>query len=216
MEKVGILLGGCGVYDGTEIHESVLLELGLERRGAKTLFLAPEGNQSDVVDHTSGSSVEAAPPRDLLVESARLGRGRIEALRPESWRDCASLVVPGGFGAAKNLMTGLLEPGNRRRARPEVEAALRGLHEAGRPLGAVSLGQAVVAAALGRELPESFGATPASGYVVDEEMNLVATPGHMSGEPLASIAEGIEGLVEELLARCRRGAGRLPARGGSS
>jgi enhancing lycopene biosynthesis protein 2 len=214
VERVGILLGGCGVYDGTEVHESVLVELALERRGARTLFLAPEGAQADVVDHTSGSSEREAPRRDLLVESARLSRGRIEALRPESWRECAALVVPGGFGAAKNLMTGLLEPGRPRRARPEVEEALRGLHEAGRPLGAVSLGQAVVAAALGRALPESFGAVPADGQVVDEEMNLVATPGHMSGEPLPRIAVGVEAMVEELLARCRRQAGRLPARGG--
>jgi enhancing lycopene biosynthesis protein 2 len=216
MERVGILLGGCGVYDGTEVHESVLVELSLERRGARALFLAPEGGQAEVVDHTSAARDEEAPSRDLLAESARLSRGRIEALRADSWRECAALIVPGGFGAAKNLMTGLLEPGTPRRARPEVEAALRALHEAGRPLGAVSLGQAVVAAALGRELPASFGAAPADGHVVDEGMNLVATPGHMSGEPLPRIADGIEGMVEELLARCRRRAGRLPARGGGS
>jgi enhancing lycopene biosynthesis protein 2 len=125
-------------------------------------------------------------------------------------------VVPGGYGAAKNLLTGLLQPGVPRRPRPEVVTAVRSFHEEGRPLGAVSLGQAVIAAALERELPESFAAVPAAEFVADEEMNLVATPGHMTGETLSRIAEGIDGMVEELLSRTRRRERRLPGLGGTA
>jgi enhancing lycopene biosynthesis protein 2 len=216
MRSVAILLGGCGVYDGTEVHESVLLELSLDRRGARALYLAPEGRQADVVDHTTGLGLEEAPARDLLAESARLSRGRIEALRPEAYGGCAALVVPGGYGAAKNLLTGLLDSGAPRRARPEVAEAVRRFHEEGRPLGAVSLGRAVIAAALGREIPEHFSTLPATEFTADEEMNLVATPGHMSGEGLSRIARGIDGMVEELLSRSRRREGRLPGHGGSA
>jgi enhancing lycopene biosynthesis protein 2 len=216
MERVAVLLAGCGVYDGTEVHEAVLAELALDRRGAATVFLAPEGDQSHVVDHTTGSAIEGAPSRSMLLESARIGRGRVEPLRPFSYEGCSALIVPGGAGAAGNLLTGFLESGLGRKPRGDVAEAVRYFHERGRPLGGISLGQSVVAAALERELSEEILRTPATEVLVDEQIGLIATPGYLTARGLAEVAEGVDRLVEELLARGRRTSGRLPSAGGKA
>jgi enhancing lycopene biosynthesis protein 2 len=122
--RVGILLAGCGAHDGSDIHETVLAALALERALMRIVYLAPERAQSDVVDHAAGAVDDAAATRHLLVESARLARGRVEPLGAESVSDLAAIVVPGGLGVLKNLFVDVLVPG--RRARPGRGSIRRG------------------------------------------------------------------------------------------
>ena len=100
-KKVAVILSGCGVYDGAEIHESVLTLLRLDQRGAQVQCFAPNIAQHHVVNHLTGE--EMSETRNVLVESARIARGEVKDLREADVNDFDALIVPGGFGSAKNL-----------------------------------------------------------------------------------------------------------------
>ena len=100
-KTAAIVLSGCGVFDGSEIHEAVITLLNLQKLGAKTAFFAPDIPQSDTVNHADGSPESGV--RNVLAESARIARGEISALSEFRAEDFDILVFPGGFGAAKNL-----------------------------------------------------------------------------------------------------------------
>jgi len=102
MPKVGVVLSGCGVYDGTEIHEAVITLLALDRAGAEVVCMAPDVDQMHVVDHLTGDVVPGET-RNVLVESARIARGNVVDVKDVSAADLDALILPGGFGAAKNL-----------------------------------------------------------------------------------------------------------------
>ncbi|ELT97673.1 hypothetical protein CAPTEDRAFT_79843, partial [Capitella teleta] len=99
--KVAVILSGCGVYDGAEVHESVLTLLGIEQQGATYQCFAPDMNQHHVINHLTGE--DTGEQRNVLVEAARIARGDIEPLAALKVADFDALIVPGGFGAAKNL-----------------------------------------------------------------------------------------------------------------
>ncbi|WP_121497726.1 isoprenoid biosynthesis glyoxalase ElbB, partial [Pseudomonas aeruginosa] len=98
-KKVAVILSGCGVYDGAEIHESVITLLRLSQRGAEAQCFAPNIAQHHVVNHLTGE--EMPESRNVLVESARIARGEVKDLREARAEDYDALIVPGGFGAAK-------------------------------------------------------------------------------------------------------------------
>jgi len=100
-KKIGVVLSGCGVYDGAEIHESVLTLLALDRRGASAVTCAPDMPQMHVVNHLTGD-VDHGAARNVLVESARIARGRIVPLSQLRPAELDAIILPGGFGAAKN------------------------------------------------------------------------------------------------------------------
>jgi len=101
MARIGVLLSGCGVYDGSEIHEAVLTLLALDRAGARIVCMAPDIDQYHVINHlTQEVSNEK---RNVLVESARIARGEIKDIREVKAEDIDGLIIPGGYGAAKNL-----------------------------------------------------------------------------------------------------------------
>jgi enhancing lycopene biosynthesis protein 2 len=102
MPKVGVVLSGCGVYDGAEIHESVITLLALDRAGAEVVCMAPDVPQMHVVDHRTGEVAEGET-RNVLTESARIARGEIRDVKDVSADELDALIIPGGFGAAKNL-----------------------------------------------------------------------------------------------------------------
>src|SRR5215467_4636044 len=124
--KVGVLLSGCGFLDGSEIHEAVLTLLFLDRAGAEAVCMAPAGPQRHVVDHTTRKPADGQS-RDVLVESARIARGRIRALAGVRAAELDAIVLPGGFGAAKNLSDFAVAGGNAK-PHPEVARLLRELH----------------------------------------------------------------------------------------
>lgn len=215
MAKVGVVLSGCGVFDGSEIYESVITLLALDRAGAEVVAAAPDVDL-DVVDHYTGQAT--GERRNVLVESARIMRGKIKALAQLGADEIDALILPGGFGAAKNLCDFAVK-GVEATAIPEVARIVRDVHRAGKPIGAMCIAPAVLAAVFEGESFEPIltigddagtaaalaakGARhsdcPVREFVVDEANKLVTTPAYMLAERVSEAAEGIEKLVAEVL-----------------
>ena len=146
--KIGVVLSGCGFLDGSEIQEAVFTLLCLDELGVDAVCMAPRGAQHHVVDHETRKPA-AGESRDVLRESARIARGRIVDLATVRATGLDALVLPGGFGAAKNLCD-FAEKGASATAHPEVARLLREMHAAKKPIGAICIAPALVAAVLGR------------------------------------------------------------------
>ena len=216
MPRVGVVLSGCGVYDGAEIHESVLTLLALDRAGAEAVCLAPDVAQKHVVNHLTGQP-EKGESRNVLVEAARIARGNVKDLAGFDPSGLDALVLPGGFGAAKNLCDFAFR-GADCEVHPEVARVVRSVHAAGKPVGAVCIAPVILAKLLGDEKPRlTIGTDPGTaaaiermggahvscgggGAVVDAERRLVTTPAYMLDSPISEVSAGIEKLVAEVLA----------------
>ena len=99
--KVAVLLSGCGVYDGSEIHESVFSLLSLAQNNLEYICIAPDIKHHHIINHTNGE--ELSEERSVLIESSRISRGEITSVSKVNLDEVSSLVIPGGFGAVKNL-----------------------------------------------------------------------------------------------------------------
>ena len=215
--KVGVVLSGCGFLDGSEIHEAVLTLMHLDRHGAEVVCLAPRGAQLHVVDHAK-KAPEPSASRDVLVESARIARGRIRDLATVRGQDLDAVVMPGGFGAAKNL-SDFATKGAAAAPHAEVARLLREMHQAQKPIGAICIAPAVVAAALGRTVHptltigndagtaqalEAMGCQhrdcAVTDCVVDADNRIVTTPAYMFEAGIAQVAQGIGKLVDAVMA----------------
>jgi enhancing lycopene biosynthesis protein 2 len=196
--RVGVLLAGCGTHDGTEIGEALLTLLELERQGARPLPLVPAGDQMHVVDHATGDEVEDAH-RSMLSEAARLTRGQIEILDDATPSRLQALIIPGGSGVVKNLMTGTLQAGTPRALLPPVRDLLVHCLEHGKPMGIMSVANFLLSGLVDSPiLPERAGTTH-EPLVVDEEQKLVYAPAYLTARSLAEMAEGVRALVELVL-----------------
>jgi enhancing lycopene biosynthesis protein 2 len=214
MARVGVVISGCGVFDGAEIHETMITLLALDRAGAELLMAAPDIDL-DVVDHLSGEPT--GEKRNVLVESARIARGQIIPLHELKAKDIDALIFPGGFGAAKNLCN-FAENGGEAIAIGEVSRILRETHAAGKPIGVMCIAPAMLAAAFGNEIVttltigndeataagiEALGAKhvdcSVDDIVVDEQNRIVSTPAYMLGSNISEVADGIEKLVSEVV-----------------
>jgi len=218
-QRVGVLLSGCGVFDGAEIHESVIALLALDRAGAEAVCMAPDVQQMHVVDHLTGEPTEET--RNVLVESARIARGAIRDLAEVRVDELDALLLPGGFGAAKNLCD-FAVAGSEARPHADVGRLLAEMVAAGKPVGVMCIAPAVLACALrdsGIELTigddaETAAALVAMGVVhvscpaedvrVDPQRPVVSTPAYMLAGRISEAASGIEKLVKELLALSTR------------
>jgi enhancing lycopene biosynthesis protein 2 len=216
-KRVGVLLSGCGFLDGAEIHEATCTLLSLDRRKAKLVAMAPDVGQLHVVDHVAQQPA-AGQGRSVLTESARIVRGQITDLAKVSAAELDALILPGGFGVAKNLCTFAVE-GRQMRVLPAVEALIRAMRVAGKPMGFVCIAPVVAARVLGAEgvrltigddadtaaAIESWGARhvacPVDQVVLDDRLKVVSTPAYMLGPWIADVAEGIDKLVAAVLER---------------
>ncbi len=214
-KKIGVVLSGCGVYDGAAIHESVITLLAIDRLGAEAVICAPDIPQLHVVNHLSGE-VEEGAERNVLVESARIARGAIRDVAEVTADELDALILPGGFGAAKNLCDFAVK-GADCDVDPGVAALVRAVHEQGKPVAAVCIAPALIAKVLGDEGPEltigndadTAGALEAMGaahvacpvreFVVDRERKLISSPAYMLAESISEAAEGIEKTVAILI-----------------
>ncbi len=214
-KKIGVVLSGCGVYDGAEIHESVITLLALDRHGAEAVICAPNTPQMHVVNHLTGETVEGET-RNVLVESARIARGAIRDVTDVRTDELDGLILPGGFGAAKNLCTFAVD-GPQCEVDEGVAALVRAVHEQDKPIAAVCIAPALIARVLGEEGPEltigtdpdtaaglgKLGAAhvecPVSEFVVDRKNKLITSPAYMLAERISEAAEGIERTVAELM-----------------
>jgi len=145
MSKIGVLLSGCGVYDGAEIQEVVFTLLALEEAGAEAVCISVDKNQYHVVNHVDGS--EMHEKRNMLVEAARIARGKITEIGQVDPADIDALIIPGGFGSAKNFTTWAFD-GPNSEILPEVKLLLVNLVNIGKPICALCVSPVVVAKAL--------------------------------------------------------------------
>ena len=149
--RVGVVLSGCGVYDGTEIHEAALTLYFLDRSGAKIICMAPDAAQMHVIDHGKGSPTDEK--RNVLVESARIARGEIKDLSAVSAADLDALIFPGGFGAAKNLCDFAVKGADCSVHPRSRTGSFRQMHESKKPLGFLCIAPVLAARVLGPHHP---------------------------------------------------------------
>ncbi|HYG15445.1 MAG TPA: isoprenoid biosynthesis glyoxalase ElbB [Bacteroidia bacterium] len=143
--KIGVLLSGSGVYDGSEIHEAVLSLLAIDEAGAEWICLAPSYNQHHVINHTTGETMPET--RNILVEAARIARGNIKDIEGFDSNEIDGLVMPGGFGAAKNFSQWAFQ-GPAGEVNPVVKNFLTTVMKAGKPIAALCVSPVVLAKAL--------------------------------------------------------------------
>ena len=215
MKKVAVVLAGSGVYDGSEINEAVLTLLALEQQGAGYAMFAPNIEQLHVVNHLTGE-VAAGETRNVLVEAARIARGNIADLATARAEDFDALVVPGGYGAAKNLCNFAVAG-----ADMEVQADFlrfaQAMHKAGKPIGLICIAPTMAAKICGEGVECTIGndaevagaiermggkhiACPVDRAVVDQRNKLVTTPAYMLAGRVSEAAAGISDCVKSVLA----------------
>lgn len=210
--RAAIVLSGCGVYDGTEIHEAVIALLCLLKGGAEVSFFAPDMGQSDCVNHLDGS--DSGAPRSVLAESARIARGKIEPLSRFNPEHFDMLVFPGGFGAAKNLSTFVYD-GAGCSVEPSVERAISGMRSLGRKIAFLCISPVIAAKAIGGGVKLTIGTDPktaaaieaagakhvecpASSFVEDESKNVYSTPAYMLAGDAAEVEKGVSAMISRM------------------
>lgn len=143
--KIGVLLSGCGVYDGVEIQEAVLTMLAIEERGAEVVCISIDQPQYHVVNHLNGEVMN--DQRNMLVEAARIARGKIHEISTIAPADIDALVIPGGFGSAKNF-TKWAFSGPEGEIDAKVKLLIVNMVNVGKPIAALCVSPVVVAKAL--------------------------------------------------------------------
>ncbi len=212
MKKFAVVLSGCGVRDGSEIHEAVLTMLAIAQQGAQYQVFAPDVTQHDVVNHLTGKPTEEK--RNVLVESARIARGNAKPLSQFDPKAYDALILPGGFGAAKNLCSFALD-GADARVNPDVTKAIQGMKALGKPIGALCIAPVVIAKVLS-EVTVTIGndagtataiakmgahhqASRSAEVVVDRRANVFTTPCYMMDVGIDEIAKGAGAIVKAML-----------------
>lgn len=210
-KKIAVILAGCGVYDGSEIHEAVLTLLALEQQGATVQCFAPDIDQMHVVNHLTGDVSDET--RNVLVESARIARGAVLPLDTYQASEFDALVLPGGFGAAKNLSSFAVD-GVEAKINQAVSDAVVSTHAAKKPIGAlciapvilaklipdvkITLGDAGDAAGGATGMGATHVVTTHGEIVVDSNNRVVTSPCYMLDASISQVADGANAMVKEL------------------
>ena len=217
MPKVGVVLSGCGVNDGAEIHESVITMLFLDRAGAEMVLMAPNIDQLHVINHATGKEIEGES-RNVLVESARIARGEIKDIVDVTSEDIDALIFPGGFGVVKNLCDYAMA-GADCSVNPDVFRLVSEVHSAEKPIGVICISPAMmgkVMEKMGEKVSLTIGndeqtandlitmgakhvTCPVQEIVVDKDKKVVSTPAYMLAGRISEAADGIEKLVKEVI-----------------
>ncbi len=214
MARVAVILSGSGVFDGSEIHEAVLTLAALDKAGAQVKCLAPD-KTFKVVNHLTHQ--ETGESRSVLEESARIARGKVTDIAKADPNDFDAVILPGGFGAAKNLCS-FAGQGANCEVDPGLKKFLLAMNRAGKPIGAICIAPVILAKALGTNGSprltigtdpetanhlETMGAEhiscPVDDVVVDTDQKIVTTPAYMLAQRIGEAAQGINKLVHEVL-----------------
>ena len=214
MKKIGVVLSGCGVRDGSEIHEAVFTLLAIDQAGCEAVCMAPN-IEFPVTDHLSMQ--ETGEKRNILVESARIARGNIRDIKDVTAADLDAVIFPGGFGAAKNLCDFAVK-GAAASVNPQVLRLLKEMVAAKKPIGVICIAPAMLAAALGKEVAPTLtigtdagtaaeinktGAIhqecPVTELVVDAKNKIVSTPAYMLATHISEVCDGIGKCVQEVV-----------------
>lgn len=215
MKKVGVILSGCGVFDGAEINESVLTLLALARAGAQVTCIAPDQMQREVINHATGEPTTDSR-RNVREEAARIARGPVVDLNSVQATDFDALLFPGGFGAAKNL-SNFAVAGADFQVDPAVAKLIQAAHAAKIPqafmciapvLAAGALGAHGVSLTIGNDAEvaaaiQAQGAVhidcPVDEIVIDPEHLIISTPAYMQAESILQAEAGINKAIAATL-----------------
>lgn len=211
-KKIAVILSGCGHQDGAEIHEATLTLWAIHKHGEDYQCFAPDINQHHVLNHITGQ--EMAEQRNVLIESARIARGNILDLAEFNADTVDGLIIPGGFGAAKNLCTYAFN-GPDCSVNKDVESAVKTMYAAGKPIGALCIAPVILARILdnveltiGQDEATAANITKMGGrhtstwqgeVTVDTDNKLVTTPCYMLDSRVDQIGQGADNLVEAML-----------------
>jgi len=212
-KAVAVILAGSGVYDGSEIHEAVLTLLYLDQQGVKVQCFAPDVEQLHVVNHLTGEV--ANETRNVLVESARIARGNVKPLSEARSEDFDAVIIPGGFGAAKNLCD-FAVTGTEMTINEELKTFVQAMVAAQKPVGLMCISPVMSAALIGEGATCTVGNDPDTAtavetmgaqhqnanvdeIVTDETYKLVTTPAYMLADGVAKAASGIRQLVDKVI-----------------
>jgi len=214
-KKIGVLLSGCGVMDGSEIHEATLTLYFLDKQGAEIICMAPDKDQFDVVNHIQGKPT--GEKRNVLLEAERIARGKITDVKKIKAGEIDAIIIPGGFGAAKNLCT-FAKDGPECRVDESVAELLKEMHRQKKPIGALCIAPTVIARLFGGELApeitigtdagtasalEKMGAkhkrAEVDEIVVDDRNKIVTTPCYMMAQSIKQVGDGAERLVAKIM-----------------
>lgn len=214
MKKVAVILSGSGVFDGSELYETVISLLAIRRAGAHYECFAPDKDQLHVVNHLSGEVAEGEK-RNVLVESVRLARGEIKPVTECDPEAFDALIIPGGFGAAKNLCTFAVD-GAESQPDEDVLNVCKAFAQSGKPAGYACIAPALAASVYGNKVKLTIGndESTAQGLeelgaqhvecavdeiVVDSDRKLVTTPAYMLAEDILEAEAGLNKMVETVL-----------------
>lgn len=215
-KKVAVVLSGCGVYDGAEIYEATLVQLRLDEAGIEFQCMAPNVEQMHVINHLTGEPMPEK--RNVLVESARLCRGKIIDLAKANPDDYAAVIFPGGFGVAKNLCN-FAVAGADMQVNPDVVRFVQGMHAQKKPVGLICIAPAMAPKLFGKGVKCTVGdntdpaadavramggdhqGCPVDQFTIDEDHNLISTPAYMLAGRISEASAGISKLVEAVIQR---------------
>jgi enhancing lycopene biosynthesis protein 2 len=212
MKKFAVILSGSGVFDGAEIHEAVLTLLAIAKAGAAYEIFAPDMAQHHVINHVTGQEMKDV--RNVMVESARIARGKIRSTSEFNASEFDALIFPGGFGAAKNLCNWAIE-GDNCKVHPEIENAINAMSAAHKPVGAMCIAPVIIGKVV-KGARVTTGDDPASAkflekmgsayskathgdVVIDRERKIFTTPCYMLDASITDISKGTENLVSEMM-----------------
>lgn len=212
-KNFAVILSGCGHQDGAEIHEATLTLWAIHKNGGEFQCYAPDIKQQHVLNHITGQ--EMNEQRNVLIESARIARGKIASLATFVPESADALVIPGGFGAAKNLSSYAFD-GAKCTVNSDVAAAIKAMHAAGKPIGALCIAPVILAKVLGN-VTLTIGQDPTTAdnlaamgakhqptlhgeIVVDQQNKIVTTPCYMLNSRVDQIADGADHLIQAMMA----------------
>ncbi|MBY7734954.1 isoprenoid biosynthesis glyoxalase ElbB [Francisella philomiragia] len=216
MAKIAVVLSGCGYLDGSEIQETVLTILALEKQGVEWQGVALNKNQKHVINHLHQSVDGKASPRNILEESARITRGNVIDIADADTDEYDAIIFPGGFGAAKNIMDFAFVGDETYQMNQDVLTFARAFYLADKPAGYICIAPLMIPlvypegtkATVGTDentsaILEKKGAEAilmdATDICVDESVKVVSTPAYMCAKNILEVSQGIDKLVEKVV-----------------
>lgn len=213
MKKIAVILSGCGVFDGAEIYESVLTLHAIEKQGASWYCFAPNIDQPQVINHLTGEKMDET--RNVLIEAARITRGKIKDITELKVQEFDALLLPGGFGVANNL-SDFATQGAKCTINEQVAAVCRAFAKVGKPAGYICIAPALIPQIYSTGVEGTIGNDsetavafnkmggehvncPVDDYVYDQQHNVLSTPAFMLAETITQAASGIDRLVKRLI-----------------
>jgi enhancing lycopene biosynthesis protein 2 len=210
--KFAVVLAGCGVYDGSEIHEATMALYAIMKNGGTYEIFAPDIPQHHVINHLTGEEMNES--RNVLIESARIARGKIRAITEFNAGEFDALVFPGGFGVAKNL-SGFAFDSENYQVDPEIARVVRDMVKSKKPVGALCISPVLLARIIEKPVltigddPETASAIEKMGaihktsghgdVVVDPDYKFVTSPCYMLDANILQISEGADATIKEIL-----------------